>query len=380
MMIVIPTRMEDHLKNVPRPVSGAPAGNLFFQSFTTTNLRPEDQFEAWRSLHAGVIDLEPASDAAAGCPAEFSSWSFGDLVLTRSLFTGAPVRHWRHRPKSYLDHWCVVLARGGGEGGDDLTISPPAAIGFRSLALPFEGQAQDAEVLTLFLPRDLCRQHPGDLEAVHDCTVPPGLAGLLAGYMDGLARQLPHIDGEQAEPLAAATRSLVLACLVPNLERMQAACAPISALVMDRARHVVRQNMASPDFGPEQLARLLAVSRSKLYRLFESTGGVACFINRERLREAHRRLTSPRDVHSIHVICTEVGFQDHSTFSRAFRREFGYSPTEARERTIIDLAAAAEIRNATDVSQMLEPMAQQRREPPQPSVLRAIEATRHRRR
>lgn len=97
--------------------------------------------------------------------------------------------------------------------------------------------------------------------------------------------------------------------------------------------------MAAPDFGPERLARLLAMSRSKLYRLFESTGGVAHFINRERLREAHRRLCSHRDAPSIHIIGNEVGFVDHSTFSRAFRREFGHSPSEARERSLTKLAA-----------------------------------------
>lgn len=367
--------MEDHLKNVLRPGSGSSPGNLFFQSFTTTTLRPEDQFEAWRALHADVIDLIPTSETAQGCPAEFSSWSFGDLVLTRSLFAEAPTRRWRHDPKSYLDHWCVVLARGS--SGEELRISPPAILGFRSLARPYEGEARDAEVLTLYLPRDLCRQHPVDLDMAHEATVSPGLAGLLAGYMDGLARQLPHIEADQAEQLAAATRSLVLACIVPSPERMEAAGAPLSALVMDRARHVVQQNMASPAFGPEQLARLLAVSRSKLYRIFETTGGVAHFINQERLREAHRRLTSPRDVHSIHAICTEVGFQDHSTFSRAFRREFGYSPTEARERTIAEIvAASARPRLPDDAQSVPEPAPPQ--EPAQPTVLRAIEATRPR--
>ena len=370
--------MEDQLKNLLHPFPEPPTDTLFFQRFTTMTLRPQDQFEAWRTLHADVIDLIPTSETAQGCPAEFSSWSFGDLVLTRSLFSGAPTRRWQHGPKSYLDHWCVVLARGS--AGEGLKISPPATLGFRSLAQPYEGEAQDAEVLTLFLPRDLYRQQPGDLDMVSDGVVSPGLAGLLAGYMDGLARQLPYIGIDQAEQLAAATRSLVLACIAPNPDRMEAAGAPLAPLVMDRARHVVRQNMASPAFGPEQLARLLAVSRSKLYRIFESTGGVAHFINQERLREAHRRLLSPRDVQSIHAICTEVGFQDHSTFSRAFRREFGYSPTEARERTIAEMvAASARATPPDEVSSTPASTPPQEPEPAQPTILRAIEATRPRR-
>ncbi|MGO4388635.1 helix-turn-helix transcriptional regulator [Microvirga sp. 2YAF29] len=92
--------------------------------------------------------------------------------------------------------------------------------------------------------------------------------------------------------------------------------------------------MASPDFDSEQLCRLLAVSRSKLYRILECSGGVARFINRERLRDAHRRLGDPVKIQSIHSIAQDVGFEDHSTFSRAFRREFGYSPSEAREKAM----------------------------------------------
>jgi len=315
--------------------SGIPGGAVFVQNFSTKGLPAEDQFDAWRSLLSETIDLLPTPNASEPFDAEFSSWSFGDVVLTRTLYADAPARHWRHRPRSFMDHWCVVLAHSCSPECNLLSLSPPERQGnlsFRSLAMPFEGQAEDTEVLTLFLPRNFCQEELVDFERAHDLEINPELGALLTGYMENLARQLPHISVEHAQGLATATRSLVAACIAPRVERSEAAEVPLTSLLIDRARRVVRQNMASPEFGPERLARLMAMSRSKLYRLFESTGGVAHFINRERLREAHRRLASTRDALSIHVIGNEVGFIDHSTFSRAFRREFGYSPTEARER------------------------------------------------
>ncbi len=313
----------------------------FVRSFSTTSLPPEDQFDAWRSVLAETIDLLPTPEAAETFEAEFSCWTLGDVVFTRTLYANAPARHWRHRQRSFLDHWCVVLAHScsGRQDTPALANTRRDSLSFRSLAMPFEGRAQDAEVLTLFLPRDFCRDELEDFERAHDLDINPELGALLAGYMDNLARQLPHMSPDQAQGLAAATRSLVAACIAPRPERSEAAEAPLASLLIDRARLVVRQNMASPEFGPEQLARLLAMSRSKLYRFFESTGGVAHFINRERLREAHRRLNSLHNTLSIHVIGNEVGFIDHSTFSRAFRREFGYSPTEARERSLARLSA-----------------------------------------
>jgi len=295
--------------------------------FCTTGFQAKDQFDAWRTLHGDTIELLPTREASAGFAAEFSSWRLGELALTRVVYSGAPDRQWRHRPKSYLDHWCLVLAR---------TVSPEGRTGeelsFRSLALPYEGQARDNEVITLYIPRDLRPAEEQRLDGAHGLDVKQDFAPLLIAYMDGLVRQLPHVAPEHAASLEIPTRALVAACIVPQSACQEAARAPLGSMLVDRARTVVRQNMASPDFGPERLARLLAMSRSKLYRMFEHSGGVAHFINRERLREAHHRLSTHCEMLSIHAIGNEVGFVDHSTFSRAFRREFGYSPTEARER------------------------------------------------
>jgi AraC-like DNA-binding protein len=309
--------------------------------FSTKLLRPEDQFDAWRSPFAETIDLLPTAHASEMFEAEFSCWAFEDIIFTRAIYADAPARRWQHLQRSFMGHWCVVLARSDDRSRDSLSLADPRhhSLSFRSLALPFMGEARDTEVLTLFLPRDSWCDELEDFERARGRDINPELGALLAGYMDGLARQLPHIGREHAHRLAVATRSLVAACIAPRAERLEAAEAPIASLLIDRARLVIRQNMASPKFGPEQLARLMAMSRSKLYRLFESTGGVAHFINRERLREAQRRLSSPRAARSIHVIGSEVGFTDHSTFSRAFRREFGISPREARERSLATQAA-----------------------------------------
>jgi AraC-like DNA-binding protein len=298
--------------------------------FRTAGLEAKDQFDAWRSHHKETIELLPMGERSAGFAAEFSSWALGDLLLTHVVYSGAPSRQWRHHPRSYLDHWCVVLARTTAADG-----SSYEELSFRSLALPFEGQAEDSEVITLYIPRDQSSAEEQRLDDAHGRDVSRELAPLLGGYMDGLARQLRHLTPEQAANLEIPTRALVAACITPRPFCSELARYLPGSVLVDRARTVVRQNMSSADFGPERLARLLAMSRSKLYRLFESSGGVAHFINRERLRAAHDRLISHHSTLSIHAIGNEVGFADHSTFSRAFRREFGYSPTEARERRIL---------------------------------------------
>ncbi|MBO9630711.1 MAG: AraC family transcriptional regulator, partial [Shinella sp.] len=72
------------------------------------------------------------------------------------------------------------------------------------------------------------------------------------------------------------------------------------------------------------------MSRATLYRLFEPVGGVTDYIRTRRLRAAFDMLTNDgkRTVGEVAYAC---GFPDISTFSRAFRHQFGMSPSEVRD-------------------------------------------------
>ena len=295
--------------------------------FSTRIMPPRDRFEAWRSHIADTADLSIVGAPATDFPAESEQWSLGDIVFSRYLLSDAPERSWSHWPQSHRDDWCVVLAGPSG-------AVARGSLSCRSLSRPFEGRGRDNEVLTVLLPRNRGAQETSDLDSAHDRCIAPGMAAVLADFLDSLARNLPAMTQQEADAMAESTRMLVRACTAPSRDTLDAADAPLNSLMLERARQVVRQNIALPGFGPTQLCRLLAVSRSKLYRLFEPSGGVAAFIQRERLQLAMTRLSDQTEMRSVNVIAAEVGFADHSTFSRAFRREFGLSPSEAREMAL----------------------------------------------
>lgn len=292
--------------------------------FKTHSLPPIEQFEAWRDFNASVVEIALVDRQSDGFAAEHLSWNLGEILFTQALLP--PVeRCWSHLPRSHMDHFCVVLA---GRGGTWSHLS------CRSLVHAYQGRGTDDEVLTLFLPRDLVRGSVDGIGGVAPRPVNAGLGYVLADYMQALARRLPEVPRDELPALEAATRALVLACVVPTPHRVAEAEKPMAAVLVERARRIVAQNVARSEFNPDELGRVLSVSRSRLYRLFAAHGGVAHFIQEERLEEANRRLVDARNAAPINVLASEVGFLDHSTFSRAFKRKFGQSPSEVRERAM----------------------------------------------
>ena len=99
------------------------------------------------------------------------------------------------------------------------------------------------------------------------------------------------------------------------------------AAVRGRLRLTLRDGGASV----EKVARALGVSVRTLHRRLSDAGRTwQTVVDDFRAHEAERLLTLDRDVSTV---AFELGFQDTSSFSRAFRRWKGSSPTDwARER------------------------------------------------
>ena len=90
----------------------------------------------------------------------------------------------------------------------------------------------------------------------------------------------------------------------------------------------IHQEISSSSFGSANLARKLLLSESQLYRKLKTITGksTALFIRSVRLQKA-RELIQTTD-ETISEISYEVGFNDPSWFSRVFKEEFGFAPSD----------------------------------------------------
>ena len=179
------------------------------------------------------------------------------------------------------------------------------------------------------------------LDAACGSALDTPLGHLLGDYMMALERHLAAVTEADFPRLSSAVGAMVVAAVAPSAERIAVARRQIDLGRKERVRQAVRRHLRTPTLGPKNLSRLVGMSRSNLYRLFEDAGGVARYIQRQRLLEAQALLCDPANTQSISAIAEDLCFADASSFSRTFKREFGHSPSEVRSAALAGLAPSA---------------------------------------
>jgi AraC-like DNA-binding protein len=298
-------------------------------TFDTRGLPREHQFEAWRAYNSSVIDVSLSRDKRDAFAFEQQVWDLGSLVFTTSSMPGPLVpRHWQHLRKDPLDHWCIVLPESRSYTTGQAAGSPQ--VHFRSLGRPFEGSAADSSVSTIFVPRDLLRPIAASLDAHPGTVSSNGLGSLFADFLVSVERRLPSMTAQEVPRLVEAITAMISACIAPTSDRIAEASEPLASTMMERARQQIQQDLSSPTLNPQTLSRQLGISRSTLYSLFEPLHGVANYIQRQRLLAASKLLSDPDCRLSIQDVAQKFCFSDLSSFSRAFRRAIGSSPSDIK--------------------------------------------------
>ncbi|CAH1649657.1 HTH araC/xylS-type domain-containing protein [Hyphomicrobiales bacterium] len=303
--------------------------------FSTRDLTPQHQFDAWRSFMASSIELSQPEGQDVGFAADLYAWDLGSLAFTEMAMPGdGAIRTFRHRKAPPTDHWCLVLPLSEAEHAMAITQPgrrlAPRRLSFRSIARPYAASGTDSHVISLFIPRDHFGEIANLLDATPHAIPDQGLGSILADFMLSVERQLPHISADNVPRLVDAILAMIRGCLVPTPDNLEMADVPLSAMLLERARQLIRRNIHAPDLNPDQLCRQLGVSRSRLYRLFENLGGVSSYIRRQRLLRAHVALSDVSQTRQIRQIAESLGFTDASAFTRAFSTEFGWSPGDVR--------------------------------------------------
>ena len=305
--------------------------------FTTKRLPGREQLEAWCAWHGSVFDvISPRRPAEKAFPATHLNWKLGGLGVSR---VSAPPLH-TERTKAVIrrnpvDHWVIAVNKGRAVEynvrGSSVTV--PAGVPFIfSMADEMASTRSDRDLVRSFfyLSRDSFLGIAALLDAAIGAVFSTPEGKLLADYLSLLVSSLPDLAPEDGSGLVTAVEAMVGACLTPSADRLAFAQKPIDLTLRERVRRAVRTHLHSPSLGLDKLCREAATSRSQLYRLLEGEGGVAHYIQRQRLSEGFTLLCDATNLLPVAKVAEALCFADASSFSRAFRREFGMSPSDVR--------------------------------------------------
>lgn len=306
------------------------AGN----SFSTEAINSTHQFEAWRDWFWPVFSIAPRSDATDGFRASNKVWNLGGVVVSCVSAQGAMVkRDQSNIKKAPVDHWVVTYCRHSStvmQTDSGIIDARPAVPYIWSLAEKSENRRTSVDRIQILIPRDAFQGIAAPLDTACGTVLDNPLGIVLGEYMTALERWLPAATDDDMPRMGRAVHSMISACVAPSKERVAGASEEFARVRAVKVRQAIREHLTSPALRPEMLCQMVGVSRSDLYRLFEHSGGVMRYIQRQRLNQAYSLLSDPRNRKSILAVSDEFCFADASSFSRAFRQEFGCSPSDIR--------------------------------------------------
>ena len=307
-------------------------------AFRTDALAPHTRYDAWRNLISAVFEpLLPDGRGRADITAEASSVNLGQVLLVHAK---AEAQHFRRTrrliAKEGLDHYLIQVYRRGvceGTYGDIQNIVHPGDVKIIDLAQPFATFNTDFDNTTLTIPRAALAPLLDRPDSLHGTVLPASspLGSVLGSHIHALSAAAPDMTPEQGAVLAAGSIRLVAACLGAS-PRAQAETATYRTAAIGQAvRDFIESNLTSAALGPDLLVQRFGLSRAGLYRLFMDDGGIAAYIQNRRLRQCFLAITDPtQSARRNGDIAYGFGFTSDAVFSRAFRRAFGMTPSEAR--------------------------------------------------
>ncbi len=281
---------------------------------STEAVAPREQFSYWRdAISDAYVPLEPERDREPGfagridglmLPALRSSTITADAHAVRLSAAGMARRGGAPFFVNLLCHGQAVVSQGGqtllARPGDVYVVDcdAPWSVDFRSGFSMFCIE-MDAQLLRPSLGRRGRLASPvlaGD----------SGTGRILASYMR-LVHELPPDDLLQVQ-------SLMVGHCSDLLSRAQQADPP----------------EASAALTPESACAELGVSRSYLFKILAEGGHTFSGYVRQCRLEACRRLLIEQPKRSVSDIAADWGFEDTSSFHRAFRARFGCAPGQVR--------------------------------------------------
>lgn len=314
-----------------------PQGTLPYDRFDTTTAEPKRRLEAFREAMSPLYEVQPLDEAAREAPVILDTWQLGSAVLLKAQLSAYSYERSPHliardgrdlyQIQLYQASHCHVVR------GAEEAMARPGDIMVTDLATPILTKEPAFRHIDLILPRLLLAPllHNPDAHGRRILSRNEPLVALLGNHLETLLTQAPRLPAERAMEVLTATAQLAACAMNSSVDGRTAG--GVKAALACELRRYINLHLLDPDLTPESLAHRFGISRSTVYRLFESEDGVTRYVQRRRLERSRIDLSTPSNRHrTIPEIGAASGYVHAQDFIRAFRREFGISPGELCEQ------------------------------------------------
>lgn len=294
---------------------------------------------AWQESAGFIFDVNPCrSPKETPFHARIESYNFGSLVTSVCDSVGST---WNRTPldaaRNGVDHFMVqfyLRGKGAITHTDEELITDVGDIFILDASRTINTINSDFANFTLWIPRNLLEPALPDPDAIHGKILPASLpiCTILRSHMMLLHEQAGNMTRAQGRQLTQPTIDLVTAALDGCAEQSDDTRQATRSAALLTIKRYINRHLDSPALTPQHVAQAVNVSRATLYRICEPLGGINQYIRQQRLRRVLNALMNPDLNHlSICQIASYWGFDDASSFTRIFRRDFGVTPGEARQ-------------------------------------------------
>ena len=303
--------------------------------YTTDDVAPSDTFAYWREVICAVyvqLHAEPLFDEKP-FNATVHAWDWTSVTISRVQAGSQIVTH----PESDPRDDCLLSMQLSGRGvisqaGRNAVLSPGDFAIYdatRPYSLSFDNPFTQ---IVLQFPRQLLIDRKIDLEqAVAQRSIRgTGLTDVVSSMATTLESNREELPVEVQMRMGMQLVDCIASAL--SVDGYGEAPLPIERSAQQRVvlDHVAAR-LGDFDLSVASVANALGRSSRSLQQLFSGGVGLSARIRTMRLQRAADALVNPLLAHqSISRIGADNGFGDPATFSRAFKREFGYSPSDLR--------------------------------------------------
>ncbi|KAA2267211.1 helix-turn-helix domain-containing protein [Solihabitans fulvus] len=196
-----------------------------------------------------------------------------------------------------------------------------------------------SSTLVLMFPRDMLCLPTGHVERLTATrfTGGSGVSGIVSTILVQLARNLndPHVYGSVR--LARNVVDLLGTALADRVDYPDVPTETARSAMLLKIKSFIESRLNDPGLSPNEIAAAHHISTRYLHKLFSDAGTtVSGWTRHRRLERCGQDLADPsKQQLAIGTIGARWGLVDASYLSRAFKTEYGVSPSEYRHRSAL---------------------------------------------